>query len=46
VDVIQAERDVFSAEVAQIQARTELATARAALRLSAGLPVFDEGARN
>lgn len=42
VDVIQAERDVFSAEVAQIQARTELATARAALRLSAGLPLDEE----
>ncbi len=42
VDVIQAERDVFSAEVAQIQARTELATARASLRLSAGLPLFGD----
>jgi outer membrane protein len=41
VDVIQAERDVFSAEVAQIQARTELATARASLKLSAGLPLMD-----
>jgi outer membrane protein TolC len=36
VEVIQAERDVFSAEVAHIQARTELASARAQLRLSAG----------
>ncbi len=39
VDVIQAERDVFGAEVSQIQARTELATARATLRISAALPV-------
>lgn len=45
VDVIQAERDVFSAEVAQIQARTELATARAGLRLSAGLPLFSDEQR-
>lgn len=36
VDVIQAERDVFGAEVSQIQARAELATARASVRLSAG----------
>jgi outer membrane protein len=42
IDVIQAERDVFSAEVTQIQSRTELATARAALRLSAGLPLYAE----
>lgn len=39
VDVIQAERDVFGAEVNQIQARAELATARAAVRLSAGQPL-------
>lgn len=39
VDVIQAERDVFSAEVSQIQARTELATARASLRISSALPL-------
>lgn len=39
VDVIQAERDLFSAEVGQIQARTELASARASLRISAGLPL-------
>lgn len=39
VDVIQAERDLFSAEVGQIQARTELASARASLRISSGLPV-------
>jgi len=45
VDVIQAERDLFGAEVAQIQARTELATARASLRLSAGLPIGKDAAR-
>jgi outer membrane protein TolC len=39
IDVIQAERDLFSAEVAQIQARTELASARASLRISANLPL-------
>jgi len=39
VEVIQAERDVFGAEVSQIQARTELATARASLRISAALPL-------
>jgi outer membrane protein len=39
VDVIQAERDLFTAEVAQIQARTDLATARLSLRLSAGRPL-------
>jgi outer membrane protein len=43
VDVIQAERDLFSSEVGQIQARTELASARASLRISAGLPL--EGQR-
>lgn len=41
VDVIQAERDVFGAEVGQIQARTELGTAHAAVRLSAGLPLSE-----
>lgn len=39
VDVIQAERDVFTAELGQIQAKTELATARASLRISAGRPL-------
>jgi outer membrane protein TolC len=39
VDVIQAERDLFSSEIGQIQARTELASARASLRISAGLSV-------
>ena len=32
----------FAAEVAQIQARIELVTARAALRISAGLPLKKE----
>lgn len=36
LDVIQAERDLFAAEVAQVQANAELATARAQLALSAG----------
>ncbi len=39
IDVIQAERDLFGAEVNQIQARTELASSHVALRLSAGLPL-------
>jgi len=39
IDVIQAERDFFSAEVAQIQARTELASARLSLRISSGVPL-------
>jgi outer membrane protein TolC len=38
VDVIQAERDMFASEVACIQSRAELATARYGVRLSAGLP--------
>lgn len=42
VDVIQAERDTFGAELGQIQAKTELATARASLRISAGRPLEDE----
>lgn len=39
VDVIQSERDLFGAEFGQIQARTDLATARLSLRLSAGRPL-------
>ncbi len=42
IDVIQGERDVFSAEVSQIQAKTELASARASLRISTGQPVLAE----
>jgi outer membrane protein TolC len=38
LDVIQAERDLFAAEVNHIQSRTELASTRVSLRLSAGLP--------
>lgn len=40
IDVITAERDLFSAEVGMIQARTELGTARLSLRISAGQPVM------
>lgn len=36
LDVISADRDVFSAEVNDIQARFDLASARASLRISAG----------
>lgn len=39
VEVIQSERDLFGAEVGQIQARTSLAQARASLHLSAALPL-------
>jgi outer membrane protein TolC len=39
LDVIQADRDVFAAEVSDVAARFELATARASLHLSAGLPL-------
>lgn len=42
IDVIQGERDVFSAEVSQIQAMTELASARASLRISTGQSVLAE----
>jgi len=37
LDVIQSDRDVFAAEVSDIQARLDLASARASLRLSSGL---------
>jgi len=39
LDVIQSDRDVLSAEVGEIQARFDLASARAQLHLSAGLPL-------
>lgn len=39
VDLIQAERDLFLSEVSEIQARSELGTARVAVRLSAGEPL-------
>lgn len=44
LDVTQAQRDAFLASAAQIQADSELAYARAALRLSAGVPVFTDSA--
>ncbi len=37
LEVVQAERDLLSAEAARIQAEADLAGARAALRLAAGL---------
>jgi outer membrane protein len=39
LDVIQADRDLFAAEVSDVTARFDLATARASLHLSAGLPL-------
>lgn len=42
VEVIQAERDLFGADVNEITALTELASARAVLLLSAGLPLADK----
>lgn len=42
IDLIQAERDLFGAEVNQIQARSELAQARASVHLSAGMPLGEE----
>jgi outer membrane protein TolC len=39
IDVIQSERDLFSAEVNQIQARTELASSHVALQISSGLAI-------
>jgi outer membrane protein TolC len=39
IDVIQAERDFFSAEVNHLQARSELASSQVSLRISAGLPL-------
>jgi outer membrane protein TolC len=44
LDVTQAQRDAFLATASQIQADSELAFARAALRLSAGVPVSTESA--
>ena len=42
LELIQAERDAFSAEVSRLQADADLSYARAALRLQAGHPL-DEG---
>jgi outer membrane protein TolC len=39
LELIQADRDMFQAEVGQIQAKTELALARASLRISSGRPI-------
>ena len=39
IDVISAERDLFSAEVNQIQSRTDLASSHVSLRIAAGLPL-------
>ncbi len=41
VEVIQADRDLFGAEVNEITALTELASARTVLLLSAGLPLTE-----
>ena len=45
LDVVQAQRDAFAAEVARIQADADLAFARAFLRLAAGQPLDKEGQR-
>ncbi len=42
LEAIQADRDVFAAEVGALQARCELGTARRWLKLSAGLPLEEE----
>ncbi|HZA52345.1 MAG TPA: TolC family protein, partial [Myxococcaceae bacterium] len=39
LEVIQAERDLFAAEVNQIQSRSELASSHSSLRISAGIPL-------
>jgi len=39
IDLIQADRDLFGAEVQHIQAKSDLASARVAVKLSAGLPI-------
>ncbi|PZR07411.1 MAG: hypothetical protein DI536_27545 [Archangium gephyra] len=44
-DLIQAERDLFAAEVSEVEADAEAATARAQLTLSAGNPLAAEVAR-
>jgi outer membrane protein TolC len=45
LELIQAERDAFSATVSRIQADAELALARTSLRLDAGQPVSEETER-
>jgi outer membrane protein TolC len=44
LDVTQAQRDAFLASASQIQADSDLAYARAALRLAAGVPLSTESA--
>ena len=44
LDVTQAQRDAFLASASQIQADFDLAYARAALRLAAGVPISTERA--
>src|SRR5262249_45320632 len=44
LDVIQAQRDAYGAEVARIQADADLEFARALLRLDAGAPLEKEQA--
>jgi multidrug efflux system outer membrane protein len=44
LDVTQAQRDAFLASASRIQADSDLAYARAALRLAAGVPVTSESA--
>jgi outer membrane protein TolC len=45
LDLVQAERDAFSATVSRIQADADLAFARASLRLDAGQPLSEETQR-
>lgn len=45
LDVIQADRDAFAADVASIQADADLATARAILRLNAGQQLNDSAGK-
>jgi outer membrane protein len=45
IDVIQAQRDLFAAEVARIQADADLLAARSVLRLSAGQKVSEEAVK-
>jgi outer membrane protein TolC len=44
LDVTQAQRDAFLASASQIQADSDLAYARAALRLAAGVPLSTKSA--
>ncbi len=45
LELVQAERDAFSAEVSRIQADADLSYARASLRLDAGQPLDEETSR-